>query len=80
MAFVRSFLKTYNHLCKFPRLLLSYRTTPHFTTNVTPADLLNYQNGPDWVPGVIVEQLKTLTFLFNQTMVYFGWRRHVDQL
>ena len=108
--------------------LLSYRTTPHSTTNVTPAELFinrnirtrldliqpniestvtkaqgmqkaqhdtkaketrymigenvmakNYRNGPKWVPGVIVEQLGTLTFLVQLDNGMF-WKRHVDQL
>ena len=105
--------------------LLSYRTTPHSTTNVTPAmnrmlrtrlDLIqpnvetsviaaqgmqkanhdkkaketkyligqnvmvkNFRNGPQWLPGVIVEQLGTLTFLVQLDNGMF-WKRHVDQL
>ena len=108
--------------------LLSYRTTPHSTTNVTPAELFmnrslrtrldliqpkvessvntaqgrqkashdrkaketqyvigqnvmvkNFRNGPQWLPGVLVEQLGTLTFLVQLDNGMF-WRRHVDQL
>ena len=108
--------------------LLSYRTTPHSTTNVTPAELFmnrkirtrldliqpntestmtkaqgmqkahhntkaketrymigenvmakNYRSGPKWLPGVIVEQLGSLTFLVQLDNGMF-WKRHVDQL
>ena len=108
--------------------LLSYRTTPHSTTKVTPAELFmnrnirtrldliqpdiestvskaqgmqkahhdtkvketryligekvmakNYRHGPKWLPGVIVEQLGTLTFLVQIDNGMF-WKRHVDQL
>jgi len=108
--------------------LLSYRTTPHSTTNITPAELFmnralrtrldliqpnlegsvtkaqgmqkahhdtkaketryligqsvmakNFRNGPKWLPGVIVEQLGTLTFLVQLDNGMF-WKRHVEQL
>ena len=39
----------------------------------------NYHNSPKWVPGVIVEQLGTLTFLVQIDNGMF-WKRHVDQL
>ena len=39
----------------------------------------NYRSGPKWLPGVIVEQLGTLTFLVQLDNGMF-WKRHVDQL
>ena len=39
----------------------------------------NYRHGPKWLPGVIVEQLGTLTFLVQIDNGMF-WKRHVDQL
>ena len=39
----------------------------------------NYRNGPKWLPGVIVEQLGTLTLLVQLDNGMF-WKRHVDQL
>ena len=38
-----------------------------------------YRNGPKWLPGVIVEQLGTLTLLVQLDNGMF-WKRHVDQL
>ena len=32
----------------------------------------NYRNGPKWLPGVIVEQLGTLTFLIQLDNGMFG--------
>ena len=37
----------------------------------------NFRNGPRWLPGVIVEQLGTLTFLVQLDNGMF-WKRHVD--
>ena len=39
----------------------------------------NLRNGPDWVPGVIVERLGPLTYLVQVSSGAF-WKRHVDQL
>ena len=39
----------------------------------------NFRNGPKWLPGVIVEQLGTLTFLVQLDNGMF-WKCHVDQL
>ena len=39
----------------------------------------NYRSGPKWLPGVIVEQLETLTFLVQLDNGMF-WKRHVNQL
>ena len=39
----------------------------------------NYRNGPKWLPGIIVEQLGTLTFLVQIENGMF-WMRHMDQL
>ena len=39
----------------------------------------NFRNGPKWLPGVIVEQLRTLTFLVQMDNGMF-WKCHVDQL
>ena len=39
----------------------------------------NFRNGPKWLPGVIVEQLETLTFVVQLDNGMF-WKRHADQL
>ena len=39
----------------------------------------NLLNGPDWVPGVIVERLGPLTYLVHVSSGAF-WKRHVNQL
>ena len=45
----------------------------------TKAKETRYMIGPKWLPGVIVEQLGTLTFLVQLDNGMF-WKRHVDQL
>ena len=40
----------------------------------------NYQNGPKWVPGVIMKQLGTLTFLIQLDNGMFWKDMYVDQL
>ena len=39
----------------------------------------NYRNGPKWLPGVIVEQLSTLTFLVQLDNGIL-WKRYMHQL
>ena len=39
----------------------------------------NWRDGPDWVPGVIIEKLGPLTFKV-QTQAGQIWKRHVDHL
>ena len=108
--------------------LLTYRATPHATTNTPPCELFirrrirtlfdlllpsqekrvndrqaaqkaghdmhaqsrqfeidqlvmarNWRDGPDWVPGVLIEKLGPLTFKV-QTQAGQIWKRHVDHL
>ena len=108
--------------------LLTYRATPHATTNTPPCELFigrrirtlfdlllpsqekrvndrqaaqkaghdmhvqsrqfeidqlvmarNWRDGPDWVPGVLIEKLGPLTYKV-QTQAGQIWKRHVDHL
>ena len=39
----------------------------------------NFHTGPTWVPGIIVQQLRPLTYIIEVSAGKF-WKRHVDHV